>query len=111
MNNFQNQVQGNPYGPQMPQKPDNYLVWAILSTLLCCLPFGIVAIVKSSKVDSLWYAGNHAEAIQASNDAKKMVDYFCSCWSGRWSALCYTLCDFSCNRCWCRIDVILAKKG
>ena len=53
------------------QKPDNYLVWAILSTLLCCLPFGIVAIVKSSKVDTLWYAGNHAEAIQASNDAKK----------------------------------------
>ena len=71
MNNFQNQVQGNPYGPQMPQKPDNYLVWAILSTLLCCLPFGIVAIVKSSKVDTLWYAGNHTEAIQASNDAKK----------------------------------------
>lgn len=71
MNNFQNQVQGNPYGPQMPQKPDNYLVWAILSTLLCCLPFGIVAIVKSSKVDTLWYAGNYAEAIQASNDAKK----------------------------------------
>lgn len=71
MNNFQNQVQGNPYGPQMSQKPDNYLVWAILSTLLCCLPFGIVAIVKSSKVDTLWYAGNHAEAIQASNDAKK----------------------------------------
>ena len=71
MNNFQNQVQGNPDGPQMPQKPDNYLVWAILSTLLCCLPFGIVAIVKSSKVDTLWYAGNHAEAIQASNDAKK----------------------------------------
>ncbi len=71
MNNFQNQVQGNPYGPQIPQKPDNYLVWAILSTLLCCLPFGIVAIVKSSKVDTLWYAGNHAEAIQASNDAKK----------------------------------------
>ena len=71
MNNFQNQVQGNPYGPQMPQKPDNYLVWAILSTLLCCLPFGIVAIVKSSKVDTLWYAGNHVEAIQASNDAKK----------------------------------------
>ena len=71
MNNYQNQGQGNPYGPQMPQKPDNYLVWAILSTILCCLPFGIVAIVKSSKVDSLWYAGNHAEAIQASKDAKK----------------------------------------
>ena len=73
MNNYQNQGQGqgNPYGPQMSQKPDNYLVWAILSTVLCCLPFGIVSIVKSSKVDSLWFNGNHAEAIQASNDAKK----------------------------------------
>ena len=71
MDTLQNQGPTNPNGPQMSQKPDNYLVWAILSTSLCCLPVGIVAIVKSSKVDSLWYAGNHAEAIQASNDAKK----------------------------------------
>lgn len=64
--------QGQPQRPNLPpRKPDNYLVWAILTTLFCCLPFGIVAIVKSSKVDSLWYAGYYDEAIQASLEAKK----------------------------------------
>lgn len=52
-------------------KPDDNLVWAILSTVLCCLPFGIVAIVKSCKVDSLWAAGQYAEAKQAADEAKK----------------------------------------
>lgn len=53
------------------QKPDNYLVWAILSTILCCWPLGIVAIIKSTKVDSLWLSGQYDLANQASNDAKK----------------------------------------
>lgn len=71
MDTLQNQGPTNPNGPQMSQKPDNYLVWAILSTVLCCVPLGIVAIVKSSKVDSLWLNGNYTESIQAANDAKK----------------------------------------
>lgn len=62
--------QGQPR-PNLPHKPDNYLVWAILTTLFCCLPFGIVAIVKSSKVDGLWASGLCNEAQQASDDAKK----------------------------------------
>ena len=53
------------------QKPDNYLVWAILSTLLCCMPFGIVAIVKATLVDTFWAQGNQEEAIEAANAAKK----------------------------------------
>ena len=56
---------------QRPPKPDNYLVWAILTTLLCCLPFGIVSIVYSSKVDSLYYAGDYISAQQAADKAKK----------------------------------------
>lgn len=36
------------------QKPDNNLVWGILVTILCCLPFGIVSIIKASSVDNLW---------------------------------------------------------
>lgn len=53
------------------RKPDNYLAWSILTTILCCLPLGIVAIIKSSKVDSLWAEGRHDEAIQTAKDAKK----------------------------------------
>ena len=53
------------------QKPDNYLVWAILSTVLCCMPFGIVAILKASQVDTFWAQGNQTEAIEAANAAKK----------------------------------------
>ncbi|MBP5769784.1 MAG: CD225/dispanin family protein [Bacteroidaceae bacterium] len=52
------------------QKPDNYLVWAILSTVMCCLPCGIVAVVYSNKVDSLWFAGNHQEALDAAKNAR-----------------------------------------
>jgi hypothetical protein len=47
------------------------MVWAILSTVLCCLPLGVVAIVKSSQVQSLWFQGFHAEAQKAANDARK----------------------------------------
>jgi Interferon-induced transmembrane protein len=51
--------------------PDNNLVWAILSTVLCCLPLGIVSIIKSAKVKELWAAGNHEGAQKAADDAKK----------------------------------------
>ena len=50
--------------------PNSNLVWAILSTLFCCLPLGIVAIIKASSVEKLWYQGRQLEAIKASSDAK-----------------------------------------
>ena len=53
-----------------PPKPDNYLVWAILTTILCCLPFGIVSIVYSTKVDNLYYAGQYEEAQAKAKSAK-----------------------------------------
>lgn len=56
---------------QMKTCPDTNLVWAILCTVLCCLPLGIVAIVKASSVEKLWFQGRHAEAQKASSDAKK----------------------------------------
>lgn len=59
---------------QMPP-PDNNLVWAILATVLCCIPFGIVAIIKASKVEELWYQGRHEEAQKAADDAKKWSIY------------------------------------
>ena len=51
--------------------PDNNLVWAIICTVLCCLPLGIVAIIKSTKVKELWLQGDHAGAQKAADDAKK----------------------------------------
>lgn len=64
------QIQSNP-GQQAPQKPDSYMVWAVLSTILCCLPFGIIAIINASKVDDHWYAGRYNEALAAAAAAKK----------------------------------------
>lgn len=51
-------------------KPKSYLVWSILSTVCCCLPLGIAAIVYSARVDSLWGQGKYLEAVRASNKAK-----------------------------------------
>lgn len=63
----------NVQSSQPVQKPDNYLAWAILSTILCCLPFGVVSIVYSSKVDSLWVVGDHAGARDAAQKAKNWM--------------------------------------
>ncbi|MGO8848484.1 CD225/dispanin family protein, partial [Mycobacterium sp.] len=63
------------YPPPQPagQAPSNYLVWSILVTIFCCIPFGIVAIVKSSQVNGLWAQGRYAEAQASADSAKKWV--------------------------------------
>lgn len=61
---------GSPYGSGPPPHVNNNLVWAILTTLFCCLPFGIVAIVKAAQVDGKLAAGDYAGA-QASADSAK----------------------------------------
>ena len=53
---------------QRPSVP-NYLVWAILSTLCCCLPGGIVAIVYASQVDGKLAMGDIAGAQASSHSA------------------------------------------
>ncbi len=55
---------------QLPPKPDNCLVWAILSTLCCCLPFGIVAIVYAAQVDGKYAAGDYQGAVDSASKAK-----------------------------------------
>ncbi len=51
-------------------KPDNYMIWAILATILCSLPFGIVSIVYASKVDGLWISGQRIAANDAASKAR-----------------------------------------
>ena len=61
------------YGGAPASQPDNNLVWGILVTVLCCLPLGIVSIVKATQVSGLWGQGRYAEAQQAADDAKKFA--------------------------------------
>jgi Interferon-induced transmembrane protein len=57
--------------PGFGPAPNNNLVWAILTTIFCCLPLGIVAIVKAAQVNSLWAQGQHDAARKSADDAKK----------------------------------------
>ena len=56
-------------------RPDDNLVWAILATVLCCMPFGVVAIVYAAKVDSLWSSGDRAGALAAAESSKKWTKW------------------------------------
>jgi hypothetical protein len=48
----------------------NYLVFAILTTVFCCLPTGIAAIVFAAQVNGKLQAGDLAGAQAASKNAK-----------------------------------------
>lgn len=48
----------------------NYLVFAILTTVFCCLPAGIPAIIYAAQVNGKLQAGDYAGAKAASDNAK-----------------------------------------
>lgn len=62
---------------QMPM-PNTWLVFSILVTLFCCVPLGLVAVVKAAKVETLWRNGQYEEAKWASDGARKwaLITFF-----------------------------------
>ena len=62
-NNNQN-PQDNPQA-KLAYKPSSNMAWAVLTTIFCCFPFGIPAIIFAARVDSLWFSGRHQEAYNA----------------------------------------------
>jgi hypothetical protein len=58
-------------GGVRPIKPDNNMVFAVLTTLFCCLPLGIYSIVLASKVNGLYESGKYQEAQHSADEAKK----------------------------------------
>jgi Interferon-induced transmembrane protein len=50
--------------------PPNHLVWAILTTIFCCLPAGVVSIVFAAQVNGKWQAGDQQGAFNASKNAR-----------------------------------------
>lgn len=70
--------------PQQPQQysqaysqseqiapPPSHMALAIITTIFCCLPLGIYAIILANKVDTLYMTGHYEDAQKASDDAKK----------------------------------------
>ncbi len=60
----------SPPGHRVVPNIPNYLVQAILVTIFCCLPTGIVAIVFAAQVSGKLQAGDIDGARRASNNAK-----------------------------------------
>lgn len=76
--------QQQPYAPQQPaqyapgqqpvqeapQCPPTYLAWAIICTICCCLPAGIVAIIYAVNIKNAYYSGDYAKAYRNSSRAQ-----------------------------------------
>lgn len=57
-------------GDKPGKMPNNYLVWAILATICCCVPTGVVAIIYAAKVSPAFMRGDYAAANDASSKAE-----------------------------------------
>ena len=55
--------------------PRTWLAESILVTIFCCIPLGIVGIVKASQVSSLYASGNYNESLKASQEAGKWTKW------------------------------------
>ena len=53
-----------------PPRPKTWLASSILTTIFCCLPFGIVGIVYAAQGSANYEAGRYEEAERASRIAR-----------------------------------------
>ena len=51
----------------------NYMIPAILSTIFCCVPLGVVSIIFAAQVNSKLAAGDIAGAMESSKKAKMFM--------------------------------------
>ena len=55
---------------EIPPKPFNWLIPAVLSIVLCCPPLGIVATIFAAQAETKYYVGDYAGAEESANRAK-----------------------------------------
>jgi hypothetical protein len=67
----------------------NHLTEAILVTIFCCMPLGVVAIVYAAQVNTLIEQGNYKAALSASENANKFCNW--SFWLTLIAMVAYTL--------------------
>ncbi len=59
--------------PPVPLQIPNYMVQAVLVTLFCCLPLGIVGIIKANGINKKIRAGDIAGALADSKANKNLL--------------------------------------
>ena len=62
-----------PPASSTPTNVPNYLIPAIIATLLCCLPLGVVSIIFATQVNGKVAAGDMEGALAASKKAKTFM--------------------------------------
>lgn len=67
----QQQYYNAPNNGSFVPSPPSYMALAVFTTICCCLPFGIVAIIKANEVSHYYALGQYDAALLASADAKK----------------------------------------
>lgn len=55
---------------EKPQKPNNYLIPAIISTIFCCQITGIISIIYAAQVNSQYAEGKYEAANKSAANAK-----------------------------------------
>lgn len=69
--NEQGQDSMGNYGlPQKPIDSTPYIIFAIISTVLCCMPLGIAAIIYASRINMLQRTGDYEGAKDAAKKSK-----------------------------------------
>lgn len=58
---------------QVPPCPPTYLAWAIIATVCCCTPLGIVAIIYAANIKNAYYRGDYMKAVRNSNRAQAWI--------------------------------------
>ncbi len=53
-----------------PTPPNNYLALSIITTLLCCQVFGIIAIIYAAQVNTKYISGDYDGAERSSKNAR-----------------------------------------
>lgn len=62
-----------PYNGGVPPCPPTYLVWAIIATVCCCTPLGIVAIIYAANIKNAYYRGDYMKAQRNSSRAQAWI--------------------------------------
>ena len=63
----------SPIADQQINVIPNYLVQAVLVTLFCCQPFGVVSLVYATQVNTFLVGGFYNEAREASEKAREWL--------------------------------------